>query len=89
MPVTLKEIAAMQKNFEQTDSFNFPESSSIVIQKQSIPGLNNLLLVDITLGAPRVLLPPPLEHQVIHYYRNRNDLDIRFTRKLIRTRFYF
>ena len=89
LPVTLQEIASMPKNFDQTDAFNFTESSSIVIQKQSIPGLNDPLLVDISLGTACVLLLPPLKHKVIHYYHNLNHLDIRSTRKLIWTRFSF
>ena len=40
MPVTLQEIASIQNIFEKTDAFTFPESSFIVIQEQSIPGLN-------------------------------------------------
>ena len=89
VPVTLQEIAPKQKSFEKKDAFTFPESSSIVIQKQSIPCLNTPLLVDISLCSPRVLLPPPLEHKVIQYYHNLNHLGIRSTRKLIRTRFFF
>ena len=54
MPVVLLEIASLQKNFEKTDTFTFSESSSIVIQKQSIPGLNAPLLVVICLCTPRV-----------------------------------
>ena len=89
MPCTLEEIATGQQQYVNTDVFEFPAASSVTIQNMHVPGCSHSILVDTSQSAPRILLPPHLEKQVIEYYHNLHHFGIKATRRCIQTRFLF
>jgi len=70
----------MQQQYINSDAFHFPAESFVCITPVSIPSLPHSLLIDTSLNAARILLPPPYEQQIIHHYHNLNHLGIKATR---------
>ena len=89
LPITSGEFALAQQPHINTDIFNFPCNSQIKLSKITIPNSSFPLLVDTSLGIPRILLAPSLEEQIIKHYHTLNHAGINATHHLIKSRFVF
>ena len=65
LPITFGKFVLAQKPHINTDIFNFPSNSQIKLSEITIPDSSFPLLVDTSLGIPRILLTPFLEEQII------------------------
>ena len=92
LSITFGEFALAQQPYESyinTDIFNFPSNSQIKLSEITIPDSSFPLLVDTSLGIPRILLAPSLKEQIIKHYHSLNHPGINATHHLIKSRFVF
>ena len=86
LPFSVSDIARAQS---LCPDLSFPPDSSIVVQEEPISNSNLILLVDVSQGYPRPILPPNLQDCIIWHYHNMSHPGIRATQRLVCQRYVF
>ena len=86
LPFSASDLAKAQA---ACPDLSFPPDSSIIVQQEPIPNSDLSVLVDVSQGHPRPILPPELQDKVVWHYHNLHHPGIRATQKLVKHRYVF
>ena len=87
IPFSAAEIALKQQNCPNL--LDFPPDSSISVSREPISYSNLTLIVDVSKGFPRPIIPPSLQNALIWHYHNLAHTGIKATQRCIQQRYVF